>query len=87
MAPQSQTELARFSQFISETLHAGRSELTPEEALDLWRTDHPDPDDFDEAVADLRESFADIAEGDRGVSLEEFDGDFRRQHHLDVPPG
>jgi hypothetical protein len=76
-------ELARFQEFIAHHLAKGEV-IAPEEALDLWRLENPNPDDFDDTVQALREALEDMAAGDCGVPLEEFDRDFRRRHGL--PP-
>jgi hypothetical protein len=76
-------ELAQFQQFLVDHLQKGES-LSPEEALDLWRLRHPNPDDFDDCVRALREALAELDAGERGVPLDEFDREFRRRHGL--PP-
>ena len=76
-------ELAQFQQFIVDHLQKGDA-LSPEEALDLWRLRHPNPDEFADSVLALREALADLDSGERGVPLEEFDREFRRRHGL--PP-
>jgi hypothetical protein len=83
MAVDPAAELARFQEFVAHQVAKGLA-ITPEEALDLWRLDNPNPDDFGETVEALREALADIAARDRGVPLEEFDREFRRRHGL--PP-
>jgi hypothetical protein len=76
-------ELARFQEFIAHHVAKGEA-ITPEEALDLWRLDNPNPDDFGDTVQALREALADMAAGDCGVPLEAFDREFRQRHGL--PP-
>ena len=74
-------ELAQFQQFIVDHLQKGDT-LSQEEALDLWRLRHPNPDDLADSVLALREALADLDSPDRGVPLEEFDREFRRRHGL-----
>lgn len=74
-------ELAQFQQFLVDHLQKGDG-LSPEEALDLWRLRHPNPDDLADSVRALREALAEFDAGERGVSLEEFDREFRRHHGL-----
>jgi hypothetical protein len=70
-------ELAEFHEFVGEQIRAGK-ELSPEEALDLWRDQHPDIAGED-ATEEIREALADLAAGDRGISIEEFKREFRKQ--------
>lgn len=85
-----QGELARFHQFIAERLHAGGQELSPEEALDLWRLEHPrndieeeddDEEDVDDAAA-IMQALEDMRAGDTGMSREEFERRIRQRHSL-----
>jgi hypothetical protein len=79
-----QNELASFQQFIVQQLmNSSRASLSPEEALDLWREQHPGPEEDVETVEALREALADFNAGDRGVSFEDFDREFRKNHDLD----
>jgi hypothetical protein len=59
-------------------------QLSPEEALELWRTEHPANDEFGDSVAALREALADMAAGDEGVPFADFDREFRMRRNLDV---
>ncbi len=72
-------ELANFHQFIGEQLDAAEAKLSPEEALDLWRAQHPPTEGFGETVAALREAISDMAAGDTGLPLAEFDREFRQR--------
>jgi hypothetical protein len=77
-------ELASFHVFIAQRLKEGDDKLSPEEALDIWRSEHPLSEDFEETVAALREALEDLEAGDVGQPLEEFDAEFRARHKL--PP-
>ena len=77
-----ESELTSFHRFIAEHLSEGRGDVSPEEALDLWRTHHPVADADDDVVLAVREALADMENGDAGVPLEEFDREFRRRHGL-----
>jgi hypothetical protein len=77
-------ELVSFHEFLSQRLKAGDDKLTPEEAVDIWRSAHPLPEDFEDTVAALREALEDLDAGDVGQPLEEFDAEFRARHNL--PP-
>jgi hypothetical protein len=77
-------DLASFHQFIGQRLKEGDDNLSPEEALDIWRSEHPLPGDFEETVAALREALEDLEAGDLGQPFEEFDREFRARHN--IPP-
>ena len=83
MAGTVDSELNRFHQFISEQLRCERAEVSPEEALDLWRMKHPMPALMDETVSALEEAIRDMEEGDEGIPIEDFDREFRRRHGLE----
>jgi hypothetical protein len=73
------SELASFHEFVVEHLVKGKTQLSPEEALDLWRAGQPAPDEFSDAVAALGEAFADMDAGDTGQPIEEFMREFRKR--------
>lgn len=79
MATDPNTELAQFEQFIKLQVQNGRN-LSPEEALDLYRAEHPDPNELDTSVAELREALAEVDAGAAGVPLEEFVRQRRARH-------
>ncbi|HEY2840242.1 MAG TPA: hypothetical protein VGJ26_13890 [Pirellulales bacterium] len=74
-------ELFRFQQFIRDHLAKGEA-MSPEEALDLWRIENPDPGEHADVTNALREALSDMEAGDCGVPLEEFDRAFRRRHGI-----
>ncbi len=84
MATGIQDELYSFHAFVSRKLTDDASQLSPEEVLDLWRTENPAADDYPNHVAALKEALADMEAGDHGMPLEEFDRDFRLRHA--IPP-
>ncbi len=75
-------ELDSFYQFLSEKLKTRTSQFSPEQVLDEWRSQHPDPAE----VEAIRESLVAMHAGDRGVSLEDFDQEFRRKNGLAAKP-
>lgn len=75
-------ELREFHQFLSEQLANGDAVVSPEEVLDQWRTVHPCEEVFAEDVAAVQEALDDMAAGDVGLPLDEFDRQFRRRHGL-----
>ena len=79
-------ELANFHHFVAERLERGEGEISPEQALDLWRAEHPGPDEFGDTVQALREAIADMEAGDTGVPLDQFDREFRARHNIGRMP-
>jgi hypothetical protein len=79
-------ELRDFHRFLGEKLNDGKTDCSPEEALDEWRRLHPDAlADVDE-VAAIQEALTDMAKGDIGIPFEDFDQDFRQRHRLPGKP-
>ncbi|HKB05954.1 MAG TPA: hypothetical protein VKD90_27415 [Gemmataceae bacterium] len=75
-------ELREFHRFLSEKVRANAVDLSPEEALDQWRRQHPPADAPDEDVEAVREALDDLAKGDRGAPFDQFDREFRQRHNL-----
>ncbi len=83
MASHAENELSSFHHFVAIKLSEKSTDLSPEEALDLWREEHPLPDEDPNAVAAVEEAFHDMEAGDQGRPWEEFDREFRHRHGLD----
>jgi hypothetical protein len=79
-------ELREFHGFLAEKLKNGGADLSPEEALDEWRQLHPDPEEFEDDVAAIQPALDDVANGDTGIPLEEFDREMRKQFNLGDNP-
>jgi hypothetical protein len=77
-----ESELASFHRFVADALQHGRGDVSPEEAIDLWRSQCPAESDFEETVSAVQEALQDMENGDRGVAFEQFDRDFRQRHKL-----
>jgi hypothetical protein len=73
-------ELAQFHQFVGAQIQSGNT-LSPEEALDLWRDQHPDIAGED-ATDDIGDALSDLAAGDSGISFDEFSREFRRRNQI-----
>jgi hypothetical protein len=78
------SELAQFHEFLSEKLVNGGSQLSPEEALDAWRTAHPSAEVSADDYEAVRQALAAMDAGDTGLPFEGFDREFRARHKL--PP-
>lgn len=79
-------ELREFHGFLAEKLKNGSADLSPEEALDEWRQLHPDPEEFEDDVAAIQAALDDVANGDTGIPLEEFDREMRKRFNLPGNP-
>jgi hypothetical protein len=82
----SQSELVRFLGFIQELVAEGRTDLSIEQALELWREPFPCPDDPDATLAALREAIADMEAGDQGIPIEQFNREFREERSRRAAP-
>jgi hypothetical protein len=74
-------DLAEFHAFIGSQLQTGEADISPEEALEMWR-DQCAAKAGDDATDDLREALDDMAAGDAGLPFEEFNREFRRQNQI-----
>jgi hypothetical protein len=87
MSTQAHGELASFHQFVAIKLSEEHSALSPEEALGMWRAEHPaHEDDGVDDVTAAKAALADMTAGDVGVPLEEFDRQFRKEFGIDAKP-
>jgi hypothetical protein len=75
-------ELINFHQFVAQQLNIGEV-LSPEEALDAWRMQHPCLQQHMDDVLALREAIADLEARDTGIPLDRFRAEFRQRHGLD----
>ena len=82
MSVQVQNELRDFHVFVGEQLARNPNGLTPEDALDLWRDQHPFPEDMAESVKAIREALDAMDAGDTGMTVDEFERRFRDKHGL-----
>jgi hypothetical protein len=74
------SELASFHQFIQSKLKEFGSMASPEEMLDLWRSMHPAELEFERDVRAVQDAIEQMKLGDEGVSLSDFDTEFRSTH-------
>ena len=80
------TELRAFHAFLGEKRNNGSADLLPEEVLEVWRQLHPEPEDFEDDVAVIQAALGDVANGDEGMPLEDFDRQMRGQFNLPAHP-
>jgi hypothetical protein len=72
-------ELRGFHQFLGEKLKNGGSHLSPEEALDEWRDQHPEGVEFEDDTEAIQEALDDMANGDHGRPAKKVLSDLRRR--------
>ena len=80
------TELRAFHAFVTDKVNNGSADLLPEEVLEAWRELHPEPEDYEDDVAAIQAALDDEANGDEGISLEEFDRELRKEFNWPPPP-
>ncbi|WP_254510504.1 hypothetical protein [Anatilimnocola floriformis] len=71
MSTISASELQQFALFIQAKLQAGEGHLSPEDALDQWRDDHPSDGEFAENVRAIQVALDQLDAGERGISAAE----------------
>jgi hypothetical protein len=71
-------ELEAFRHFIDQQLEGGCVDLTPEESLDLWRSQQRERVEANEGI---HRALEDLAAG-RGQPLSEFAADFREKNNI-----
>jgi len=83
MSAESHHDLLSFQQFLAEQLKTGEPNLSPEEAVDVWRLQNRTSEEYREDVEAIREALSDLDAGKSGMPLDEFLDEFRRRHELD----
>lgn len=78
------SELREFHAFIGGQLESQANALTPGDVLELWRDQNPTLEDAAAVRDAVRQALDDMANGDTGITLEEFDQHFRAK--LGLPP-
>jgi hypothetical protein len=73
-------QLAAFQQFAVQKVDAGEAESL-EELFDLWRLEHPTPEEQADIHAAIRQGLADIKAG-RGRPVEEVMAELAKKHNL-----
>ncbi len=82
MTSEAISELRGFLAFVGEQVHEGHANLTPEECLNRWRTQHPSADDLEESVAAVKEALADMDAGDPATPFDDFVDDLRSRNNI-----
>ncbi|HEY2880997.1 MAG TPA: hypothetical protein VGJ15_01155 [Pirellulales bacterium] len=82
MSIETENELLNFYAFIGQQIELKQGNMSPEDALDRWRDDHPVEEEDEDTIEALKEAIADYEAGDRGIPLEQFQKEFRRRHNL-----
>jgi hypothetical protein len=72
------SELQQFYEFLGQQLRAGSAEISPEQAVDIWRMQQPPSED----LLAIQEALDDMERGDTGIPFEEFDQEFRARHGI-----
>jgi hypothetical protein len=75
-----QSELIRFVEFARGLIAAGRTDLSLEQAVELWHGPSPCPDDAESTLAAVREAIADMEAGEVGMPAEQFIQEYRERH-------
>jgi len=84
MATDRLNDLRAFRDFADHKLARGESDITLDEALDLWETENR-ADERAATVEAVREALDDMRAGDASVSASEAIAALRRKHKLPDP--
>ncbi|HJT32552.1 MAG TPA: hypothetical protein VJ783_10955 [Pirellulales bacterium] len=82
MSSEVESELVSFHRFVADQLRQGHEDVSPEKALDRWRTQHLPTEPDDDAVLAVQEALDGMKSGDQGIPITEFDREFRIRHGL-----
>ncbi|MFN0056658.1 MAG: hypothetical protein ACKV0T_31330 [Planctomycetales bacterium] len=74
-----QSELTQFRTFIDAQIGCGRTDLTPEQTLQLWRECRTE---LGESVTAVRRALSELDSGQPGRPLREFIQDFRVRNQI-----
>jgi hypothetical protein len=86
MKPQAANDqLREFHRYLGEMLKNGSAHLSPEEALDEWREQHPDGVEFEDDTEAIQEALDDMANGDTGRPYEEVMAEIMARLNLRKP--
>ncbi len=76
------SELESFHRFLGDQLVRGEPTPTPEECLELWRSQNPPTDLIEAETQAVREALEDMAAGDRGQPVREFLAEFHARKRI-----
>ena len=79
------TDLERFRDFVNYQLGSAGSALSPEEVLDLWRMEHPEPAYRAASAADVKEALAEVQAGTKLRPAKEVSAEIRQALNLQRP--
>lgn len=73
-----QTELENFRDFVTQQLSSGKTDLSPEQCLDIWRMTHPNEGQAAEDLSAVYASIDDFKRGERGRPAGQTTGELRQ---------
>lgn len=71
MVSSSANDLSAFNEFVAGQIRSNSDLNSPEECLVMWRTMHPNPEEFSECIETLKSSLQGMNAGDKGRSARE----------------
>jgi ferric-dicitrate binding protein FerR (iron transport regulator) len=80
MSTGTSSELLQFHQFVAQKLATNDQALSPEEALEQWREEHPSPEETEQTVAAVMKALQAMRAGEKGVPAREFLARLRAEH-------
>jgi hypothetical protein len=74
-----ESELRNFHRFLGAKLKNGSARLSPEEALEEWREQHPEGVEFEDDTEAIQEAVDDMVNGDHGTPADVVLAELRRR--------
>ena len=74
-----ESELRSFHRFLGGKLKNGSAHLSPEEALEEWREQHPEGVEFEDDTEAIQEAVDDMVNGDHGTPANVVLAELRRR--------
>ena len=78
-----ENELDSFTQFVRSRVSTDGDALSLDELFDLWRSENPTNEQYDENVAAIAVAIEDFLKGDRGTPAGEHSDALRREYGID----
>jgi hypothetical protein len=80
MVSSSTNDLSAFHDFVAGQIRSNSDLNSPEDCLVMWRTMHPNPEEFSECIETLKSSLQGMEAGDKGRSARQMLDEARQKY-------
>jgi hypothetical protein len=80
MVSSSANDLSAFHEFVAGQISSNSDLNSPEDCLVMWRTMHPNPQEFSDCVETLKTSLQEMEAGDNGQSARQMLNEARQKY-------